>query len=379
MWDLFCSVIDNYGDAGVSWRLARVLRDDHGIRVRLWIDDLATLARLAPQIDPQRPLQQIEGIEVRAWTAPFAEPLPGDVVIEAFGCRLPETFLHAMAARNPQPVWLNLEYLSAEAWVRGCHLAPSQHPRLPLRKTFFFPGFDAQTGGLLRERGLSDARRAFQANRAAQAAFWAQWQLEAPAGDERRVSLFCYDNPALPVLLESWCAGTQPTTVLMPDGPALPRIAAFFGRNVHPGDCVERGALRLQVLPFSDQARYDRLLWACDLNFVRGEDSFVRAQWAARPLVWHIYPQEEAAHLVKLRAFLDLYGAGLSEAARPALWQLHAAWNGAPDAQDMAVAWAAWARHEAVMRAHAQAWAQMRESGPELATELVKFVQGQVK
>ena len=41
-WDIFCTVIDNYGDIGICWRLARQLRVDDGQRVRLWVDDLTS-------------------------------------------------------------------------------------------------------------------------------------------------------------------------------------------------------------------------------------------------------------------------------------------------------------------------------------------------
>ena len=78
-----------------------------------------------------------------------------------------------------------------------------------------------------------------------------------------------------------------------------------------PGDQRRRGNLLIHVLPFVAQDDYDRLLWCCDLNAVRGEDSFVRAQWAGRPLLWHIYPQEEGAHWDKLEAFLAIYNADL--------------------------------------------------------------------
>jgi hypothetical protein len=40
---------------------------------------------------------------------------------------------------------------------------------------------------------------------------------------------------------------------------------------------------------------------------VRGEDSFVRAQFAGKPFIWDIYPQDIDAHLKKLDAFLDVY------------------------------------------------------------------------
>ena len=45
-WDIFCTVVDNYGDIGVCWRLARQLAAEHGFAVRLWVDDLASFARL---------------------------------------------------------------------------------------------------------------------------------------------------------------------------------------------------------------------------------------------------------------------------------------------------------------------------------------------
>ena len=64
------------------------------------------------------------------------------------------------------------------------------------------------------------------------------------------------------------------------------------------------------------------MLWACDLNLVRGEDSLVRALWAGQALVWHIYPQHDNAHHAKLQAFLDWLQAPTS------LRQFHAVWNG---------------------------------------------------
>ena len=42
--DLFCRVIDNWGDAGVCWRLARQLVRERGAQVRLWIDQPQVLA-----------------------------------------------------------------------------------------------------------------------------------------------------------------------------------------------------------------------------------------------------------------------------------------------------------------------------------------------
>ena len=383
MWDVFCSVVDNYGDVGFSWRLARALVREHGIPVRLWIDDMQAFAVLDHDADTTAAVQMREGVEVRAWTVPFAEVEPAEVVIEAFGCALPETYLAAMARKTPAPVWINLEYLSAEDWVNGCHGLPSPHPRLPLRKHFFFPGFDELTGGLLRERGLIEVREAFQSDPQALTAFWENRGVPAKRPDELRVSLFCYENAALPGLLDAWSRGSQSLTCLVPEGRAGVQIARLFGAvEAQPGDRFERGVLAVQILPFTEQPDYDRLLWACDLNFVRGEDSFVRAQWAARPLVWHIYPQAEHVHHIKLAAFLDRYCSVPGErveAAAAATRALHGAWNGMPGAPDVAEAWNQWRAHVREAQIHAWTWTKMCERGPELAAALVKFAQGQVK
>ena len=143
-WDLFCSVVDNFGDIGVCWRLARQLVREHGIAVRLWVDELLSTRRLIPSLNVELAVQRIDGVEIVHWTDAPRASYPGEVVIAAFACALPDAFVEAMAVRMPRPVWINLEYLSAEDWVAGCHGLPSPHPRLPLTQHFFFPGLDGE-------------------------------------------------------------------------------------------------------------------------------------------------------------------------------------------------------------------------------------------
>jgi uncharacterized repeat protein (TIGR03837 family) len=137
------------------------------------------------------------------------------------------------------------------------------------------------------------------------------------------------------------------------------------------------------VVPFLPQDRYDELLWACDVNFVRGEDSFVRAQWAGRPFAWHIYPQKAGAHWVKLSAFLKRYNAGLDPSSATALTSLWEAWNGGgevPDvATDVGAAWRAFVGQRAGLSAHARAWSRSLQMQPELAAELARFAANLVK
>ncbi|HPT48951.1 MAG TPA: elongation factor P maturation arginine rhamnosyltransferase EarP [Accumulibacter sp.] len=368
-WDIFCQVVDNFGDIGVSWRLARQLHAEHHLRVRLWVDNLATFQILCPQVAPDRTSQRLAGIELRHWSDPFPEVQPAQVVLETFACRLPDAFVTRMARLASAPAWINLDYLSAETWVPGCHTLPSPHPRLPLCKYFYFPGFRNETGGLLRERDLPERRRAFLSGTARQHRFWQPFG-GPPAAETLRVSLFAYDNPALPDLLRIWERAARPVCCLVPATRHLTTLGTYVGQTLAVGDRLRRGALEIRVLPFLDHRQYDRLLWACELNFVRGEDSFIRAQWAARPLVWQPYPQDDGAHLIKLDAFLALYCAGqpaASGAVIRAFWQ---SWNnGALEPGQ----WQAFSDALPALRAHAERWEATLRQQPDLATQLVRF------
>jgi len=377
--DLFCAVIDNFGDVGVCWRLARQLAAEYGWQMRLFVDDLHTFARLCPTLDVELARQRVEGIVVEHWREPAhaGDPIAvADIVIEAFACELPPAYIAAMARRARAPVWLNLEYLSAEDWVADYHLKPSPHPRYALDKTFFFPGLGPGTGGVVKERALDAERIAFETSEAAQDAWWRQ----ATGGPRPEpvatvISLFSYENPAIDGLLEQWRDGAEPIVLLAPEGRICGALARFFGvSQFGAGEHAERGALRAHALAFRPQPEFDRLLWASDVNFVRGEDSFVRAQWAHRPFVWHIYPQADAAHLPKLDAALSHYAAALPAPARAAVGRFWHAWNGAgtPEWNDF------WPHREA-LRARADEWAEELSSVGDLAANLAEFAESQLK
>ena len=383
LWDIFCAVIDNYGDIGVCWRLALQLVDEHDAHVRLWVDDLGAFQRICSVVDPRLKQQNVNGVDLHRWDKDFAEIEPGDVVVEAFACRLPESFEEAMARRPVRPCWINLDYLSAEAWISGCHALPSPHPRLPLIKYFLFPGFDETTGGLLRERDLAQKRSTFCASREQQADFWRRIDQPPPAADSLLISLFAYENPVLPGLLDIWADSPTPVCCLAPVTRTLPAIEAFTGSPLRAGDVIRRGQLEIRMLPFASQDDYDRLLWLCDINFVRGEDSFVRAQWAAKPFLWHIYPQDDNAHRVKLAAFLDRYCADLPKATSTILRQLMETWNGdeSGDNQPLTATktmisptlWASFMNVLPDLREKAVNWEKIRSKQEDLCTSLFRF------
>ncbi|WP_421163992.1 elongation factor P maturation arginine rhamnosyltransferase EarP [Aeromonas dhakensis] len=394
-WDIFCCVVDNFGDIGVTWRLARQLKregalpaQESEVQVRLWVDDLASFARICPGLDPAQESQWVDGIHIQHWheTLP-ADTIPARVVIEAFACELPAPFVAKMASQPSPPCWLNLEYLSAESWVEDCHgLASPQRLEsqslgsLSPNKYFFFPGFTARTGGLLCERGLIVERERWQQDEAGLNAYWASLGLPPKQQHELRVSLFTYESAALTSLVESWCQGATPVTLLLPLGRSLNDVLTGAGLadavpTARAGDLLRVGNLTIKLLPMTDQAGYDRLLWSCDLNLVRGEDSFVRAQWAARPFLWHIYPQEEQAHMVKLDGFLDHYLAQLPTATGQWLRGFSHALNQGENTREW---WAQWPDHAAIWQQHGRHWSHKLLQDGDLVTRLVKFLESRI-
>ena len=379
-WDVFCRVIDNFGDVGVSWRFARQLAREHGKKVRLFLDDLTVLAKLRPEIHTAYDEQELERVRVVRIREAFDEREVANVVVETFGSEPPEAYVQAMAARERKPPWINLEYLSDEEWVEGSHALPSPNPRLPLTKHFFFPGFTPRTGGLLREESLLRRRDEFQADSGAQSAFWRSIVGEAPPAGALKVSLFSYAGAPVEALARACAQGGSPVWVVAPEGYAASALDRWRLSD------RARASIRTFTIPFMPQDRYDQLLWACDVNFVRGEDSFVRAQWAARPFVWHVYPTDDGAHWVKMSAFLARYTAGLDRAQAAAVTALWEAWNRPVDSEApepvrpaLTGAWAGFtARHEA-LQAHALWWAASLGARRDLAAELVDFVDNVLK
>ncbi len=372
---IFCKVVDNYGDIGICWRLARQLQSEHGVAVTLWVDDLASFQRICPEIDVAVESQQAAGVTVRHWRSQdgvFAPADIADIVIEFFACDIPPGYIAAMAQCTSHPVWLNLEGLTAEEWVEGCHALTS--PRHGMITHFFFPGFTHKTGGLLREAALEEKRLAFQADAAAMAAFLWQFGVTAAELSALKVSLFCYPSAPVAELFAAWQQGNEPVVCLVPEGVAFDAVQAFIGDDAAPaGAARTRGALTVRVLPFVSQDDYDRLLWACDVNFVRGEDSFMRAQWAGKPFLWHIYLQDENLHHVKLRAFLQRYAVD-GQGAIASLAQAALAWNGAgTDALPWTALWPALRADMPRISARAQDWQRQMQENGDLASNLLAF------
>ncbi|HHX35107.1 MAG TPA: elongation factor P maturation arginine rhamnosyltransferase EarP [Gammaproteobacteria bacterium] len=371
-WDVFCRVIDNFGDIGVTWRLAKQLNQEHGFAVRLWVDHLAVFHQICPAVSSTADQQEVDGVEVYHWhdKTVAAQTSCADVVIEAFACQLPEHYLGLMQ-RKQAVLWLNFEYLTAEPWAAEYHALPSLQNG-GLHKYFFFPGFTENTGGLLREAGLLKQRDEFLSSVHRRKTYLDSLAVQQQSG-ERLISLFAYANQALPSLLEALSKDTQRNRLLVLQGPLQSSIAHWFSvHELQAGREYQKNSLIVQVLPYIEQKQLDKLLWCCDLNCVRGEDSFVRAQWAGKPILWHIYPQEDDAHLVKLDAFFALYSDALDDDSAIALNSLWQAWN---QQAVMSHAWQLFVEREQLLQSHARRWSALQNKQTDLATKLAHFYQ----
>lgn len=372
-WDIFCAVIDNFGDIGICWRLSQQLVNEHQLPVRLWVDDLGSFARICPQIDVNAKQQSIAGVSIMLWSdsTDWQSACVADVVIEALACTIPMPYQTQMAQQRIKPLWLNLEYLSAEPWVEGCHALPSPQPHLPLDKFFFFPGFTAATGGLLQEAKLQQQAAAFIADTYAQHAFWQALGIHNSTEFSQKVSLFAYDHPQLDSLLSCWRTSQQRILCVVPEGIMAQQLCLRYPALAQQG-VVQLEQLTLKVLPFMPQADYDKLLWACDVNFVRGEDSIIRAHWAAKPFIWQIYRQTEQAHLEKLQAFMQRYCKKMPSALADTVQQFWLNWN---TDTELTLSWPKFSAQLPQITDYNVQWRTELTANGDLASNLVHFVE----
>ena len=294
-WAIFCRVVDNHGDLGVCWRLAAQLAK-RGKQVTLYVDDDSALQWMAPE--------GCKGVKVLAWPvdhASFVPPAPAQVVIEAFACELPQGYQAAMAAWAKTPVWINLEYFSAEPVAERNHGLPSpvmHGPAKGLTKWFFYPSLSENAGGVLGagSEGLPSVDPTDSAH-------------------ALRISLFCYEPASLGLWLKQLSQLPQAVQLSVTAGRATQAVRlALQGLE-------QSTALQVTALPYLSHEAFDDMLSAQDLNLVRGEDSLVRAIWAGKAFLWQIYPQDDGAHHAKLAAFLK------ASHAPDVVVQAHLAWN----------------------------------------------------
>lgn len=366
-WDIFCSVVDNYGDAGFSWRLACQLVSDYSIPVRLWIDDLETLSRLYPPTDLDAEIQDLNGVKVFIWPNTWTSIKIGETVIEAFACGLPDPIVQQIENAKHPVLWINLEYLTAESWIIQCHKLFSL--RIDnLQRMFFFPGFSPEVGGLLRERNLLTQRQDFIGDVNHKKDFLMNFNITFTE-NTFIISLFSYRSSSLASWLEALSFSKNLVIVLLLSSQIEKDFPQWLrGSDFSLGKNKRQGNLLVKPLPFLSQLDYDRLLWSCDFNIVRGEDSFVRALWSGKPFLWNIYPQNDGAHWSKIEAFLKIYTRKLCTEPRKTLEEFWLCWNLGLSVEKL---WSNILLNWKIFKLHAEYWSRKESEKTDLAQSLV--------
>lgn len=358
---LLCKVVDNFGDIGVVWRLARAISDldaacaDKASTAsktcrRLVVDDLTSFKNLVPSVDLTAPVQQVGG-----WTvlrsdaadecrASFLET-PPLVILECFACGRPDWLEHMLFDEGFSHTVqiINLEYLTAEPYADEFHKLMSLTRKKSVQKVNFMPGFTPQTGGLILDNAFMNSLSASQALKAdaalsADSAFKSKNADKASAafktasgekdGDAFTAVIFAYERDFSTVVRaldrfarERSAAGKGSVLVRSAAGksarPFADAAAAIKADNAFVSPSSPENAqlsshaekapfsFRMEQLPFMTQLEWDAMLCNADFLFIRGEDSLSRACLSGHPFVWHAYPQSEDYQLVKVQALLD--------------------------------------------------------------------------
>ena len=281
--DIFCEVIDNYGDVGVAYRLARELK-------RIYPNK--ELRFIINQTEELNLIKKNDDIIVIDYKDVDKIEQPADLVIETFACNIPEIYMDK--ALKSSKLMINLEYFSSEDWVDDFHLQESFLGG-NLKKYFFIPGLSEKSGGIILDKEFLDRKNKVQENR--------EYYLKQFNIDEKYdliISVFSYEKN-FDNFLKTLQKLDKKVLLLLLSEKTQKNFIKYFDNN----DYYDK--IKAVKLPFFTYDKYEKLLALCDINLVRGEDSFVRALLLAKPFLWHIYPQDENAHIIKLESFLEKY------------------------------------------------------------------------
>ena len=281
--DIFCQVIDNYGDVGVAYRLAREFKRVYpNKKLRFVINKTEELNLIMKSND----------VEVIAYKDISKIEDSADLIIETFACEIPKEYMDK-ALKNSKLI-INLEYFSAEKWVDDFHLQESFLGG-NLKKYFFIPGLSEKSGGILLDNEFLERKKKVEANK--------EYYLEKFGIKEKYDligSVFSYKKN-FDSLIEELKKLDKKVILLILSEKTQKNFIKYFDN----GNNYDK--IKFVKLPFFTYDKYEELLALCDFNLVRGEDSFVRALLLGKPFLWHIYPQDENTHIKKLESFLEKY------------------------------------------------------------------------
>lgn len=305
--DIFCEIIDNYGDIGVVYRTAKELQKIFPeSKIRAFLNRLDEFKKINSQVI-DLPSQNIDGIEYITFDYlrdNANKLLTAQVIIEAFGCQIPEEYIEI--AYDNSELLINLEYLSAEDWIEDFHLQSSPLGRGKLKKVFFMPGFTEKSGGVIADSNYLERIQRVLENKE----FYEKKYLSDIEDRENKIvgTLFSYEKNFTPLLED--LKKLDKDVVILAMGEKTQDSLRKILKNFSIEDfrnSLKYGKIEIKFLNFLNQEEYEELINIVDFNFVRGEDSFIRAVLTGKPYMWHIYCQEEYAHMDKIEGFLDKY------------------------------------------------------------------------
>lgn len=305
--DIFCEIIDNYGDIGVVYRTAKELQKIFPkSKIRVFLNRLDEFKKINSQV-LDLPLQNIDGIEYITFDYlrdNANELLTAQVIIEAFGCQIPEEYMEI--AYDNSELLINLEYLSAEDWIEDFHLQSSPLGKGKLKKVFFMPGFTEKSGGVIADSNYLERIQRVLENKE----LYEKKYLSDIEDRENKIvgTLFSYEKNFTPLLED--LKKLDKDVVILAMGEKTQDSLRKILKNFSIEDfrnSLKYGKIEIRFLNFLNQEEYEELINIVDFNFVRGEDSFIRAVLTGKPYMWHIYCQEEYAHMDKIEGFLDKY------------------------------------------------------------------------
>lgn len=305
--DIFCEIIDNYGDIGVVYRTAKELQKIFPkSKIRVFLNRLDEFKKINSQV-LDLPSQNIDGIEYITFDYlrdNANELLTAQVIIEAFGCQIPEEYMEI--AYDNSELLINLEYLSAEDWIEDFHLQSSPLGKGKLKKVFFMPGFTEKSGGVIADSNYLERIQRVLENKE----LYEKKYLSNIEDRENKIvgTLFSYEKNFTPLLED--LKKLDKDVVILAMGEKTQDSLRKILKNFSIEDfrnSLKYGKIEIRFLNFLNQEEYEELINIVDFNFVRGEDSFIRAVLTGKPYMWHIYCQEEYAHMDKIEGFLDKY------------------------------------------------------------------------
>ncbi len=306
---ILCKVIDNFGDIGVVYRLARSLSElDSSLKLNLVVSDLSTFSKMAGEINPSLSFQQFRGWNILDWNDSatckkyFKEHIPLNI-LECFQCGRPDWLDEILFSEEFSKSGLisrivNIEYLTAESWADDFHLKRGATSSANVKKAFYMPGFTSKTGGLILDKSFIQARDDSNYRKKLLDSIYSHVNFN---DKDFNILLFSYPKDFcffFNTLNRYSAKKTEKIHVFVAPGAGK---ESFEKTAAQYSDC----GFSINYLPYMNQEKWDAFLCSMDFLFIRGEDSFARAVLSGKPFLWNIYQQDEEYHLVKLKAFLD--------------------------------------------------------------------------